>query len=157
MSIGIAVEHPVSHTHTQNGLAESFIKRLQLIARPLFMKTKLPSSAWGHAILHAGTLIRVRPTAYHKYSSLQLVSGQEPNISHLRIFDCAVYVPIALPQRTKMDPQRRLAIYVGFESPLIIKCLEPMIGDLFMARLADCQFNETIFPILEGEKLKLKK
>ena len=27
MSIGIDVEYPVAHTHTQNGLAESFIKR----------------------------------------------------------------------------------------------------------------------------------
>ena len=27
-SIGIDVEHPVPHVHTQNGLAESFIKRL---------------------------------------------------------------------------------------------------------------------------------
>ena len=25
MSIGIDIEHPVPHTHTQNGLAESFI------------------------------------------------------------------------------------------------------------------------------------
>jgi transposase InsO family protein len=46
MSIGIDVEHLVAHTHTQNGLAESFIKRLQMIARPLLMKTKLPVSAW---------------------------------------------------------------------------------------------------------------
>ena len=37
MSIGISVEHPVAHVHTQNGLAESLIKRLQLIARPLLM------------------------------------------------------------------------------------------------------------------------
>ena len=28
MSIGVDVEHPVAHTHTQNGLAESLIKRL---------------------------------------------------------------------------------------------------------------------------------
>jgi hypothetical protein len=28
MSIGINVEHHVAHTHTQNGLAESFIKQL---------------------------------------------------------------------------------------------------------------------------------
>ena len=45
MSIRINIEHPVAHTHTQNGLAESFIKRLQLIARPLLMKTKLLTSA----------------------------------------------------------------------------------------------------------------
>ena len=33
MSVGINVEHLVAHTH-QNGLAESIIKYLQLIARP---------------------------------------------------------------------------------------------------------------------------
>jgi transposase InsO family protein len=97
MSIGINVEHPVAHTHTQNGLAESFIKRLQLIARPLLMKSKLPVYAWGHAILHAASLVRIRPTSYQKYSPLQLTFGQPPNIFHFRIFGCAVYVPIAPP------------------------------------------------------------
>ena len=57
MSVGIYVEYLVAHTHTQNGLAESLIKRLQLIARPLLLRTKLPLSAWGHAILHVATLI----------------------------------------------------------------------------------------------------
>ncbi|RVX04725.1 Retrovirus-related Pol polyprotein from transposon RE1 [Vitis vinifera] len=112
MSVGINIEHPVAHTHTQNGLAESFIKRLQLIARPLLMKTKLPTSAWGHAIMHAAALVRIRPTTYHEYSPSQLVLGKQPNISHLRIFGCAVYVPIAPTQRTKMGPQRRLGVYV---------------------------------------------
>ena len=45
MSIGIDVQHPVAHVHSQNGLAESFIKRLHLMARPLLLKTKLPLSA----------------------------------------------------------------------------------------------------------------
>ena len=140
MSIGINVEHPVAHVHTQNDLAESFIKHLQLIARPLLMRTKLPIIAWGHAILHAAALVRIRPTSYHKFSPLQLAFGQEPNISHLRIFGCTVYVPIAPPQRTKMGPQRRLGIYVGYESPSIIKYLEPTTGDVFTARFADCHF-----------------
>ena len=90
--------------------------------------TKLPISVCGHAILHYGALIRIRPNAFHKYSPLQLAFGQEPNISHLRIFGCAVYLPIALPQRTKMGPQRRLVIYVGYESPSIIIYLEPQMG-----------------------------
>ena len=76
-SIGINVEYPVAHTHTQNGLAESFIKRLQLIARPLLMRTKLPSSTWGHAILHAAALVRIGSIAYHKFSPSQLVFGQD--------------------------------------------------------------------------------
>ena len=43
-----------------------------------------------------------RPTAYHIYSLLQLVIGQAPDISHLRIYYCAVCIPISLPQRTRM-------------------------------------------------------
>ena len=42
MSVGIEVEHPLAHVHSQNGSAEAFIKRLQLIAQPLLMRTKLP-------------------------------------------------------------------------------------------------------------------
>ena len=143
-SIRIKVQHSVAHVHTQNGLAESLIKRLQLIARPLLMKTKLPASTWGHAIMHAASLIRIRPTSYHEYSPSQLVT----NISHLRIFGCAFYVPIAPTQRTKMGLQRRIGIYVGLDSPSIIKYLEPMTGDVFRARFVDCHFNETVFPQL---------
>ena len=140
MTLGIDVEHPVPHVHTQNGLAEALIKRLQLIARTLLMKTKLPVSAWGHAILHAASLVRLRPIANHQYSSVQLVFGHQPNISHLRVFGCAVYVPIAPLQRTKMGPQRRLGIYVGFDSPSIIRYLEPLTGDMFTTRFAVCPF-----------------
>jgi peptide/histidine transporter 3/4 len=35
MALGINVEHSVPYVHTQNGLAESLIKRVKLIARPL--------------------------------------------------------------------------------------------------------------------------
>ena len=48
------------------------------------MKSKLPVSTWGHAILHAASLVRIRLTVYHKFSPLQLILGQQPNI-----FDCA--------------------------------------------------------------------
>jgi len=115
------------------------------------MRTKLPVTVWGHAILHAAALIRLRPSADHKHTPYQLVTGKEPNISHLRIFSCAVYVPIAPPQRTRMRPQRRLGIYVGYESPSIIRHLEPLTSDVFLARFADCHFDETKFPTLGGE------
>ena len=75
MSVGIDVEYLVAHTHTQNGLVESLIKPLQLIARPLLLRTKLPLFAWGHAILHAATLIRIRPTTNHDCSPLQFALG----------------------------------------------------------------------------------
>ena len=101
MLVGINNEHPVAYTHTENGLAKSLIKRFQLIARPLLMKTKLPTLAWGHAIKHAANLVHIRSPAYHEYSPFQLVLGKPPNISHIRIFGCAIYVPIAPTHRTK--------------------------------------------------------
>ena len=147
---GIEVEHPVPHVHTQNGLAEAAIKRLQMTARALVMRSSLPESAWGYAILHAATLLRLRPITSQPFSAHQLVTGYEPDISHLRIFGCGVYVPISPPLRKKMGPQRRLGIYVGYDSTKIIRYLEPLTGDLFTARFADCHFDETLFPPLGG-------
>ena len=59
MSVRINVENHVAHTHTQNDLAESLIKRLQLIVQPLLMKTKLPTSTRGHAIMHSASLVHI--------------------------------------------------------------------------------------------------
>jgi hypothetical protein len=83
MALGIQVQHSVPYVHTQNGLAESLIKRIKLIARPLLQNCNLRTSCWGHAVLHAADLIQLRPTAYHTTSPLQLVRGNPHNISHL--------------------------------------------------------------------------
>ena len=69
----------------------------------------------------------------------------------MRTFGCTVYVFIAPPQRTKMGPQRRLGIYVGFDSHSIIRYLEPLTRDAFKARFDDCVFDETLFPALKNK------
>ena len=100
--------------------------------------------------MHAASLIRIRRTSYHEYSTSQLVLSKQPNIFHLQVFGCAVHIPIA-------PPQCRLRIYVGFNSPSIIRYLEPLTGDVFRAIFADCHFNETVFPPLGGEKSILEE
>jgi len=82
---------------------------------------------------------------------LQLVHGNPPSISHLQKFGCAIYISISPTKRTTMGPHRKLGIYVGYKSPLIIKYLEPTTGDLFTARYANCIFNEDHFPALGGD------
>jgi hypothetical protein len=103
-ALGIQVQHSLPYVHTQNGLAESLIKRIKLIARLLLQNSNLPTSCWGHALLHAANLIQLHPTAYHTTSLLQLVRENPPSISHLQKFGCATYVPISPPQRTTMAP-----------------------------------------------------
>lgn len=82
---------------------------------------------------------------------------QELNISYLKIFGCALYVSIASPQHTKMGPQRRMGIYVGYESPSTIKDLKLMTGDLFTTRFVHFYFDESMYSVLGRENKQLKK
>ena len=87
---GIALTYAVPYEHSQNGLAEAYIKKIQLVVRFLLIYAKLQSSLWGHAVLHAAALLRFRPTLLHTQTPLELVSRKLPNISHLRTFGCRV-------------------------------------------------------------------
>jgi hypothetical protein len=148
------VQHSVPYVHTQNDLAESLIKRFKLIARSLLQDCNLSTSCWGHAVLHVVDLVQLRPTASHITSPLQLVCGDQPSISYLWNFGCVVYTLISPPKRTSTSPHRRMGIYMGFQSLFILKYLEPLTSDLFMARFSDCIFNEDHFLIL-GEIINL--
>ena len=44
-------------------------------------------------------------------------------------------------------------VYIGFDSPSVIKYLEPLTCDVFRAIFADYHFDEVNFPSLGGEKL----
>jgi len=48
-----------------------------------------------------------------------------------------------------------MGIYVGYESPQIIKYLEPNMGIYLVAMNTDCKFNESDYPTLGGENNKL--
>jgi transposase InsO family protein len=87
---GIQLQHYVPYVHTQNGVAESLIKRIKLIARSLLHNCNLPISCWVHAVLHITNLIQLRPTTYHSIFLLYLVRGNAPTIFYLWKFWCAV-------------------------------------------------------------------
>jgi hypothetical protein len=59
MTQEIQVQHFVPYVHTQNASAESLIKRIKLIVRPLLHNYNLPISYWGHAVLHDADLIQL--------------------------------------------------------------------------------------------------
>ena len=70
----------------------------------------------------------------------------------MRVFGCAIYVPIAPTHRPKLGHQCRLGIYVGFQSASIINYINPLTGEVFTTRFADCHFDENLFPPLGGDK-----
>jgi hypothetical protein len=151
MAQGIEVQHSVPYVHTQNGLTESLIKIIKLIARPLLQGCNLPTSCWGHAVLHATDLVQLRPIVDHTTSPLQLICGDQSSISHMQKFGSALYMSIYPPKQTSMGPHMRMGIYVGYQSPSILKYLEPLTGDFFTIWFADCIFNKVHFLTLEGD------
>jgi hypothetical protein len=116
-----------------------------MIARPMLMLTQLPVTAWGHAVLHPASLLKYCPSTFNALSPHYLAFGIQPEVSHLRTFGCQVLVPIMGPKRTKMGPQRQKRIYIGFDSPSIIRYLEPTTIDVFQARFANFHFFEDTF------------
>ena len=87
-----------------------------------------------HTIIHAANLIRLHSTVNQDLSSLQLVLGYQPNISHLRVFGCVVGIYVVL------------VFMLIFNLHLLLTILS-----LFTARFAYCHFNEDVFPPLWGE------
>ena len=45
----------------------------------------------------------------------ELWSGQKPNISHLRVFGCLVWVHVLKKRRHKLQPKSRAMIFIGYE------------------------------------------
>lgn len=72
------------------------------------------------------------------------------------IFGCVLYVLIVPHKRTKMRPQHCLGVHVGFDTPSIIRYLEPLIKDVFTAHFADCHFSENSFSPLKEKKMPLE-
>ena len=44
----------------------------------------------------------------------EMYTGKKPEVSHLKMFGCPVYVLIPKEKRTKLDPSRKKGIFVGY-------------------------------------------
>ena len=134
------------YEHNQNRLAKAYIKKLQMVARPLLLLAKLLATLWGHVILHVAALLRLHPTLLKSITSQELIIGRTPNVAHLQIFGSQVWVPRLEPQRKMISAHREGGVYMGFDSPSIIRYLVPSTKTLLRARFQNCVFEEIVLP-----------
>ena len=123
-----------------------------MVARPLLLHAKLPATLWRHAILHAATLLRLCPTLLNPITSQELLTGRTPNVSHLRVFGCRVWVPRPEPLRRTIAAHREEGVYMGFDSPSILRYFVPSSRALLKARFQNCIFEENVFPYVPCPK-----
>lgn len=124
---------PAPYIHTHNGLVESSIKQIQIIARTLLLHIQLPSSAWRRAIFHVAALIRLTPAACCLLPTRALTYT-----SHLHIFGCVVQFHFV-----EIGTQWCLGIFMGFNSLFIIRYLELIIEVFLLFFFVQIVIDET--------------
>ena len=128
----------------------------------------LSNSFWIHTVkakLHAYNVTPIKHADYK--TPKELWSGQKPNISHLRVFGCLVWVHILKKRRHKLQPKSRAMIFVGYEpgskgyqfwdaahqcfeisrdvkfEETCFPAKEPTLTQSILAPLSDCQIPES--------------
>jgi hypothetical protein len=75
----------------------------------------LPMHLWEEA---SHTVVYVQNISRHNVlgnkTLEEIFSGENLEVSHLRIFGCPVYVHVAKDKRLKLDPSGKKGIFVGY-------------------------------------------
>ena len=84
-------------------------------AKAMLHDQDFPMHIWAEA---ARTAVYVRKRIPHRVlennTPKEVFSDKKPKVSHLRIFDCLVYIHIPKEKRTKLDPSGKKGIFVGY-------------------------------------------
>ena len=84
-------------------------------ARAMLHDQDLPMHIWAEATRTALYVQNCTPHRVLENKTLEEVfSCRKPEVSHLRIFGCPMYIHIPKEKRTKLDPLGKKGIFVGY-------------------------------------------
>jgi hypothetical protein len=99
----------------KNGVAERKNRTIMEAVKTMIHDQDLPMHFWAEA---ARTTVYVHNTLSHRALGFktpeEMFSGKKPEVSHLKIFGCPVFVHILKERRIKLDPSRRKGIFVEY-------------------------------------------
>jgi hypothetical protein len=74
----------------------------------------LPMHMWAEAARNVVYVQNISPhRVLGKKTPEEMFTGEKPEVSHLRIFGCQVYVHVPKEKRSKLDPSGKKGIFVG--------------------------------------------
>ncbi|KAK2416966.1 putative mitochondrial protein [Trifolium repens] len=116
-SKGIIHQTSCVETPQQNGRVERKHQQILNIARALLFQAKLPKYFWSYAVLHAIFLInRVPSPILQNKCPYELLNGELPDLSNLKVFGSLAYATTLQANRTKLSDRSRKCIYLGHKS-----------------------------------------
>ena len=113
---GIFHETTCVETPQQNSIVERKHQHLLNVSRALLFQAHLPTCFWSFAVKHATHIINRLPTPFLKLKSpYELLHGNPPDFTNLRIFGCLAFASTILNGRTKFDKRAIKSIFLGFK------------------------------------------
>jgi hypothetical protein len=113
--VRIKRELTTAYNPQQNVVAERKNKTIMEAAKTMIHDQDLPMCLWAEA---AKTTVYVQNRLSHSALGFktpeEMFSGKKPEVSHLKIFHCPVFVHIPKKKRNKLDPLGKKGIFVGY-------------------------------------------
>ena len=109
---GVRYEQTIPRTPEQNGVAERMNRILVEAVRSMLSTSKLPHKFWAEALVTAVYLRNRSPTrAVEGMTPLEALTGEKPNVEHLKTFGCAAYAHVPKDERQKLDSKYILGLW----------------------------------------------
>ena len=140
---GVRHELTVPKTPEQNGVSERMNRTLVESVRSMLSDAKLPHSYWAEALSTAAYVRNRSPTkAVQDMTPFEALTGEKPDVKHLRAFGCTAYAHVAKDERHKLDSKTRKCIFLGYGTETKgYRLYEPKRAKVFYSR--DVVFNES--------------
>ncbi|EKG09277.1 Integrase catalytic core [Macrophomina phaseolina MS6] len=145
MDHGIALETSAPATPEQNGHSERSEGVLLTKARAMRIGANLPGRLWPETIRAAAYIHNRTPLKKLGWiTPFEKVTGNKPNLSHLKAYGCKAYsLRKDLPRTYKLAERAFIGYLVGYDSTNIFRIWIPSQDKVIRTR--DVTFNETSF------------
>ena len=149
---GIRHELTIPKTPEQNGVAERMNRTLVECVRSMLVDAKLPHKFWAEALSTAVYLRNRSPTkAVEDKTPYEALTGNKPDVKHLRVFGCIAYANVPKDERKKLDSKSKRCILLGYGSETKgYRLYDVEKGKVLHSR--DVIFNESSRLKIDGEQ-----
>jgi hypothetical protein len=113
--VRIKMELTTTYNPQQNGVAERKNRTIMEAVKTMIHDQDLLMQLWEEA---SRTTVYVKNKLSHSALGFKtpenMFSEKKPEVSHLKIFGCLVFVHVPKEKRTKLDPSGKKGIFVGY-------------------------------------------